>query len=68
MNRTHDIGHHSPTHYSASYTIPMNFSFLYSKTKSNAEVIYPSFAHRLANRDVATHGKKFGLTFFNSLA
>ena len=23
--------------------------------------------HRLANRDVATHGKKFGLTIFNSL-
>ena len=26
------------------------------------------FIHRLANRDVATHGKKFGLTIFNSLA
>ena len=24
--------------------------------------------HRLANRDVATHGKKFGLIIFNSLA
>ena len=24
--------------------------------------------HRLSNRDVATHGKKFGLTIFNFLA